>query len=287
MLNSFIERKEYLTLLKNMKNNITNNRTRDVVNSPFTLCKKCGHSVSKRIMAENLFICEKCDVHYRVPAYLRLSMIFDNSSFKELAKDLTVGNLLGFPDYDEKLETLRKTTRLKEAVVTAHGKIKGKNVVVAVMDSKFLMGSMGVAVGEKITGAVEYATKKRLPLVIFSCSGGARMQEGMFSLMQMAKTSAAIKKHSKAKLLYISILTNPTTGGVTASFASLGDIILAEPAALIGFAGPRVIEQTIKQKLPDGFQTSEYQLENGFLDNIVERKNIRETLAHLLKLHSL
>lgn len=194
------------------------------------------------------------------------------------------GNPLDFPGYDEKLEQVRAATGLREAVLTGTGRINGIRTAICVMDNRFLMGSMGAAVGEKITRCFEYATKKKLPMIIFSASGGARMQEGILSLIQMAKTSAAAAKHSEAGLLFISVMTNPTTGGVTASFASLGDIIIAEPGALIGFAGPRVIEQTIGQALPEGFQSSEYLLEHGFLDAIVERKNMRKTLEFMLLL---
>lgn len=192
---------------------------------------------------------------------------------------------MSYKGYEEKVKKLQEKTNLDEAIVTGKAKIGGISVVLGVCDSRFLMASMGENVGEKIARAVERATQERLPVVLFACSGGARMQEGIVSLMQMAKTSAALKRHSDSGLLYISVLTNPTTGGVTASFAMLGDIILAEPGALIGFAGPRVIEQTIRQKLPKGFQSSEFLLEHGFIDQIAERKNMKETLARLLKMH--
>ena len=212
--------------------------------------------------------------------------MLDHGTFKELDAEIDAKDVLEFPGYPEKLGAQKAKTGLQEAVVTATGKIGGIPAVVAVMDSRFFMASMGTAVGEKITRAVEYAGAKKLPLIIFSASGGARMQEGIFSLMQMAKTSAAISRFSQRGGLYISYLTHPTTGGVTASFASLGDIMLAEPGALIGFAGPRVIEQTIGEKLPAGFQRSEFQEEHGFVDAIVPRSEMKATLAQILRLHT-
>ena len=211
--------------------------------------------------------------------------MLDHGSFRELDADLPPQDVLRFPGYPEKLTAAQNKTGLREAAVTATGRIGGVACVAAVLDSRFFMGSMSTAVGEKITRAVEYAAAKRLPLVIFSASGGARMQEGIFSLMQMAKTSAAIQRFSARGGLYVSVLTHPTTGGVTASFASLGDIMLAEPGALIGFAGPRVIEQTIGEKLPAGFQRSEFQLEHGFVDQVVPRDQLRDTLIRVLQLH--
>ena len=218
-------------------------------------------------------------------AYLRLSLLLDPFSFRELWPEMTAPNVLDFPGYEAKLAAQREKTALPDAAVAATGKLDGYQAVFAVLDSRFFMASMGVAVGEKITRAVEYAQKHKLPLIIFSASGGARMQEGILSLMQMAKTSAAIERFSAAGGLYIAVYTHPTTGGVTASFASLGDITLAEPGALIGFAGPRVIRQTIGQELPEGFQRAEYLEEHGFVDQIVPRPQLRETLAQLLALH--
>lgn len=218
-------------------------------------------------------------------AYRRIEMIVDAGSFEEWDKGIASGNPLHYKGYEEKLDTLREKTGLDEAVITGEAKICGSRAVIGVCDGRFLMASMGRVVGEKITRAVERAVEKRLPVILFACSGGARMQEGIVSLMQMVKTSAALKRHSEAGLLFISVLTDPTTGGVTASFAMLGDVILAEPNALIGFAGPRVIEQTIGQKLPKGFQRSEFLLEHGFLDAIVGREEEREVLSGLLKLH--
>lgn len=248
-------------------------------------CPVCGLKTPRSELARNLYVCPACGYHHPIGAYLRLSMILDTHSFRELDERLSAPNVLSFPGYDEKLEAARESTGLTEGVVTARGRVEGRPAVFAVLDSRFFMGSMGAAVGEKVTRAVEYAGKNRLPLVIFSASGGARMQEGIVSLMQMAKTSAALERFSKKGGLYISVFTHPTTGGVTASFASLGDITLAEPGALIGFAGPRVIEQTIGQTLPEGFQRSEYLEEHGFLDQIVPRGKLRETISLLLALH--
>ena len=248
-------------------------------------CNKCGAAIIAEDVKRDYYICPRCGGYFRIHAYRRIEMIADSGTFEEWDKDLTGENPLGYKGYEEKLEGLRQKTGLKEAVVTGRIKINGSAAVIGVCDGRFLMASMGQAVGEKITRAVERATRERLPVILFACSGGARMQEGIYSLMQMAKTAAALKQHSDAGLLYISILTDPTTGGVTASFAMLGDIILAEPKALIGFAGPRVIEQTIGQKLPKGFQRSEFLLEHGFIDGIVARPDLRETLSKILKLH--
>lgn len=248
-------------------------------------CPTCGAQSARSELARNLYVCPACGYHHPIGAYLRLSMILDAHSFRELDERYTAPNALDFPGYSEKLEAVREKTGLSEAVVTARGRVQGQPAVFAVLDSRFFMGSMGTAVGEKVTRAVEYAMKSKLPLVIFSASGGARMQEGILSLMQMAKTSAALERFSEKGGFYLSVLTHPTTGGVTASFAYLGDLILAEPGALIGFAGPRVIEQTIGQTLPEGFQRSEYLEEHGFLDQIVPRGRLRETIGLLLDLH--
>lgn len=251
----------------------------------FQKCDACGHTIYSEDIAENYYICPKCGEYFRIRPRTRISMILDQDSFNEWDAGLETSDPLEFPDYKKKLAHLREVTNLEEAVITGEGSIGGAHVAIAVMGTDFMMGSMGEVVGEKITRAIERATSYKIPILIFCCSGGARMQEGMISLMQMAKTSAALKRHDEAGLLYISILTDPTTGGVTASFAMLGDIILAEPKALIGFAGPRVIEQTIGQKLPEGFQRAEFLLEHGFVDKIVERKNLRYTLAALLNGH--
>ena len=248
-------------------------------------CPKCGKLVARRDLSDHHYVCPLCGYHHPVEAYYRLSLVLDKGTFRELEANLISSDPLQFPEYQDKLDQARRRTGMGEGVVTALGRIGGYQAVFAVLDSRFFMGSMGVAVGEKITRAVEYAQKQKLPLIIFSASGGARMQEGILSLMQMAKTAAALDRFSKKGGFYISVLTHPTTGGVTASFASLGDILLAEPGALIGFAGPRVIEQTIGQKLPEGFQSAEYLLEHGFLDAIVPRDRMRATLTQLLRLH--
>ena len=252
-------------------------------------CNKCGAAILSEEVINGAYICPKCHGYFRVPAYKRIEMIADEGSFEEWDMDLDgmdgPPDPLQFKGYSEKIKKLREQTGLKEAVVTGRVKINGKQAVIGVCDGRFMMASMGYAVGEKITRAVERATNENLPVILFTCSGGARMQEGLFSLMQMAKTTAAIEKFKDAGGLFISYLTNPTTGGVSASFASLGDIIIAEPGALICFAGPRVIEQTIGQKLPEGFQHSEFLLEHGMIDMIVDRKDMKQTLSKILKMH--
>ena len=248
-------------------------------------CNQCGKAIIAEEAENGYYICPKCGGYFHVPAWNRLEMILDEGSFEEWDSEMPLQNPMEYRGYPEKLASVKAKTGLNEAVVTGKGSINGMKTVIGVCDGRFLMASMGENVGEKITRAVERATSEKLPVIMFCCSGGARMQEGIVSLMQMAKTSAAVKRHSDAGLLYISVLTDPTTGGVTASFAMLGDIILAEPGALIGFAGPRVIEQTIHQKLPKGFQRSEFLLEHGLLDAIVERAQMREVLGSLLELH--
>lgn len=248
-------------------------------------CNKCGAAILTEEVKSAGYICPKCQGYFRVHAYERIRMTVDEDSFEEWEKDMEFVNPLEFKGYEEKVKSLKEKTGLSEAVVTGKASIEGNPAVIAVCDGQFLMASMGQVVGEKITRAVERATKEQLPVIIFACSGGARMQEGIVSLMQMAKTAAALKQHSDAGLLYVSVLTDPTTGGVTASFAMLGDVILAEPKALIGFAGPRVIEQTIGEKLPKGFQRSEFLLEHGFIDRIVERKEMRTVLGNILQMH--
>lgn len=248
-------------------------------------CNKCGSAIIAEDVKRGYYICPKCGGYFRVHAYRRIEMIADDGTFEEWDKDLVGANPMDYKGYPEKLAAVQEKTKLKEAIVTGKAEINGLETVIGVCDGRFLMSSMGEAVGEKIARAVERATKERLPVILFACSGGARMQEGITSLMQMAKTSAAIKRHSDAGLLYISVLTDPTTGGVTASFAMLGDVILAEPKALIGFAGPRVIEQTIGQKLPKGFQRSEFLLEHGFIDRIVEREEMKTVLSEILQMH--
>ena len=252
-------------------------------------CNKCGAAILSEEVINGAYICPKCHGYFRVPAYKRIEMIADEGSFEEWDMDLDgmdgPPDPLQFKGYSEKIKKLREQTGLKEAVVTGRVKINGKQAVIGVCDGRFMMASMGYAVGEKITRAVERATNENLPVILFTCSGGARMQEGIISLMQMEKTSAALKRHSDAGLLYVTVLTDPTTGGVTASFAMLGDIIIAEPQALIGFAGPRVIEQTILEKLPEGFQRAEFLLEHGFVDQIVKRENMKPVLGRILKMH--
>ena len=248
-------------------------------------CDSCKEILYKDTLRDNLHICPNCGHYFRMHIGRRLEMMIDEGTYTRFDLSLDTTNPLNLEDYPKKLKSLREKTRLEEAVSCGTGNINGEKVVICIMDSGFLMGSMGVVVGEKITYAIEQSIEKRLPLIIFSVSGGARMQEGIMSLMQMAKTTAALTKLDKEGLLYISVLTDPTYGGVTASFASLGDIILAEPKAMIGFAGPRVIEHTIGEELPEGFQTAEFLLEHGFIDKIVERKDLKETIYQLLKLH--
>lgn len=283
----FKERKEKLNIFKAFRNKNFKSEKKDVPEGIYVKCTNCGETLLRQELKEQLYVCPHCHEHLKISAQRRLKFLVDKGSFRELNGKMKFTNPIGFPNYEKKIKDLQIKTGLNEAVVTGVGKIDKISAVIAVMDSRFLMASMGNVVGEKITRAAEYATKKKLPLIIFSASGGARMQEGIISLMQMAKTSQAIAKHQNEGLLYISYITHPTTGGVTASFASLGDIIIAEPNALIGFAGPRVIEQTINQKLPEGFQRSEFMLKQGFIDMVVERKEMRQTLAKLLKMHAL
>ena len=249
-------------------------------------CNVCKSAILTEDVKNGYYICPKCQNYFRVHAMHRIEMVADAGTFEEWDKGLTSGNPLHYKGYEEKVEALQEKTGLDEAVVTGKARIAGNEVVLAVCDGRFMMASMGKVVGEKITRAVEKATSERIPIIIFACSGGARMQEGIISLMQMAKVSEALGRHDAAGLLYVTVLTDPTTGGVTASFAMLGDIILAEPKALIGFAGQRVIQGTIHQKLPEGFQRAEFQLKNGFVDRIVHREKMREELGRILKLHS-
>lgn len=248
-------------------------------------CNVCKAAIITEDVKNGYYICPKCHSYFRMHAYRRIEMIADEGSFEEWEQGLSSDNPLKYKGYEEKLKALREKANLDEAIIIGKASIHGSEAVIGVCDGRFMMASMGKVVGEKIARAVERATDLQLPVILFACSGGARMQEGIVSLMQMAKTSAALKRHSKAGQLYISVLTDPTTGGVTASFAMLGDIILAEPNALIGFAGPRVIEQTIGQKLPKGFQRAEFLLEHGFIDEIVEREKMKEVLSDILKLH--
>lgn len=262
------------------------NSTPNIPVGKWVKCDACGEILYKDHVRQNLSVCTICGNHFRLSARRRISQIIDEETFEEFDVDMISKNILNYPDYEKKLELLAEKTKINEAVKTGRGKINGNDTVIAVMDGNFLMGSMGAVVGEKITRAIEYATENKLPLCIFTVSGGARMQEGIVSLMQMAKTSAAIARHNEAGLFYLTVLTDPTSGGVSASFAMLGDIIISEPNCLICFAGPRVIEQTIKEKLPEGFQRAEFLLEHGFIDMIVERKDLKNTIAKLLKIHS-
>lgn len=257
----------------------------EVPDNCYRKCNFCGKAILNMDVQKNLYRCPKCGGYFRVHAYRRIEMLADAGSFSEINKTMPFVNPLSFPGYENKVQVMREKYGLDEAVVTGTCRIGGEEAVLCVCDGRFIMSSMGHNVGEKITQAVELATEKKLPVIIYCCSGGARMQEGIVSLMQMAKTSAALKRHHDAGLLYVSVLTNPTTGGVTASFAMLGDVILAEPEALIGFAGPRVIEQTIRQKLPEGFQRSEFLLAHGFVDEIVRREDQKTVLAQLIRSH--
>ncbi|WP_346199911.1 acetyl-CoA carboxylase, carboxyltransferase subunit beta [Caldifermentibacillus hisashii] len=259
--------------------------TDDVPVGIMTKCPNCKKIMFTREIEQNMKICLHCDYHFPMNAKERLSSILDENSFAEMDKELVTVNPLGFPEYVEKVEKDRRKMKMNEAVVTGTGKIEEKPVVIAVMDSFFRMGSMGSVVGEKITRAIEKADELHLPFIIFTASGGARMQEGVLSLMQMAKTSAALKRFSDHGGLIITVMTHPTTGGVSASFASLGDFNLAEPGALIGFAGKRVIEQTIHEELPEDFQTAEFQLKHGQLDAVIHRKEMRKKISLILELH--
>ena len=249
-------------------------------------CPECGEILYARELEKNLNVCRKCSHHFRLSAPERLVITLDEDSFLELDADLDTVDPLAFPEYKDKLALAQEATGLQDAILTGTGAILGWPVLVGVFESHFIMGSMGSVVGEKITRLAELAIEKKLPLLLFSASGGARMQEGVFSLMQMAKTCAAIARLNEAGILYISVLTDPTTGGVTASFATLGDIIIAEPGALIGFAGRRVTEQTLKEKLPPDFQTAEFCLKHGLIDLVAPRQDLRPTLARILSLHS-
>ena len=257
----------------------------NIPNGKWINCKKCKNIIYIEDIENNSYICPKCNYHFNISTYERVREIFDNKSFHVMFEDVVGTDPLKFPKYKQKIEKIRKNVNRTEGVLCGVGNINHKKVVAAIMDSSFMMGSMGCAVGERITRTVEYALNNSLPLIIFSASGGARMQEGILSLMQMAKTSAAIAKHSEKGLLYISVITNPTTGGVTASFAMLGDIIIAEPGATLGFAGKRVIENTINEKVPENFQTAEFMLDKGFIDDIVSRKKLKNYLSKLLELH--
>ena len=269
--------------IKDLFKKETNQPEPEVVET--VVCPACKKELIKATVVKKKYVCYECGHYFRVRAKNRIKMVADAGSFEAWGEELTTGNPLNFPEYEDKVAQTQEKTGLKEGVIIGKCTIYGEQTVLGVIDARFMMGSMGHVVGERITMAMERATEEKLPVILFCCSGGARMQEGIISLMQMAKTSGAVKRHSDAGLLYVPVLTDPTTGGVTASFAMLGDIILAEPKALIGFAGPRVIEQTIGQKLPEGFQRAEVQLEHGFVDAIVERENLKRTLFQILKAH--
>lgn len=257
----------------------------DVPEGIMTKCPECKNIILTKDLVKLLKVCPKCDHHLRMTAIERVEILFDTETFESMDNHLKTENPLKFPAYTEKVEQDAKRTGLNEAVLTGVGEINGSRVAVAIMDSHFRMGSMGSVVGEKITRAIEKATELKIPMLIFTASGGARMQEGVLSLMQMAKTSVALNRHAEQGLLYISIMTYPTTGGVSASFASVGDINIAEPKALIGFAGRRVIEQTVREKLPEDFQTAEFLLDHGQLDAVVHRTDLKGTLSTILRLH--
>ncbi|MFA5349896.1 MAG: acetyl-CoA carboxylase, carboxyltransferase subunit beta [Candidatus Omnitrophota bacterium] len=275
-----------MALFGKPKYTIVRVKKKEMPDGLWTKCEGCLETLYNKTLEENLKVCPKCNYHFGLTAYERINILFDKDTFSEFDKDMLAVDPLDFKGpktYREKLKQDQESTGLKDAVISGEGKIEGKQAVIAVTDSRFIMGSMGSVVGEKITRAIEYATKHKLPVVIVSGSGGgARMYEGMYSLMQMAKTCAALSYHHKARLLYVSVLTNPTMAGIMASFAGVGDIIMAEPNALIGFTGPRVIEQTIRQKLPIGFQRSEFLLDHGLIDMIVHRKNMKNNLSQLL-----
>ena len=261
-------------------------RTGTEESSPRTgKCKKCGAVLLAEDVKKNLFICPECGGYFRLRAYRRIRLLADPGSFEEWDKTLPLQNPLDFPEYEEKILEAQVETGLDEAVVTGRMKIEGIPCAIGVCDARYLMSSMGHNMGEKIARLAERAEEEKLPLIIFSASGGARMQEGLFSLMQMAKTAGAVDQYKRNGGFFVSCLTNPTTGGVSASYASLGDIIIAEPGALIGFAGPRVIRQTIRQELPEGFQQAEFQLEHGMLDMIVDRSEMKDVLSRLISLH--
>jgi len=289
MFKDFFSKKKNYVTVKNRSKKSKKSEKRDVREKNndklWTKCKKCNEIVFNKKLAENSMVCPKCDYHLRLSAEDRLALTIDEDSFIEFAADISSKNPLDFPEYDKKMEEAKNKTGKNEAVVTGEAKINSHEVIIAVMDFNFMGASMGSVVGEKITIAIEKAIEKNKPLIIFSAAGGARMQEGMLSLMQMAKTSAAIKKLHKNGNLFVSIITDPTSGGVTASFALLGDIIISEPGTLIAFAGPRVIKQTISKKLPDDFQSAEFLLEHGMIDKVVHRKNLKATLGDILKIH--
>ena len=286
-MNDFLDQRKIK--LEDFKKNVRKKTTAyepiDIPDGLFIKCEQCGAAIYEKNLEVNHQICPFCDFHFRMGAQKRLDLTVDHGSFIELDRLLTSANPLSMPDYEDKLSKGKKISKMEEAFISGTAEIVGIPVAIGVLDSNFMMGSMGSAVGEKVTRLIEHALSKKLPLIIFSASGGARMQEGILSLMQMAKTSAALHYFDEKGLLYISVMTNPTTGGVAASFASLGDINIAEKSSLIGFAGARVIKQTIRQDLPEGFQTDQFQLEHGQVDLVVHRKDMRKMLYNLLQFH--
>lgn len=291
-LNSMFTKKTYITLSNRSQSfkeaeGTLRKKTEEpaIPDGLWKKCKQCGELLYRQDLENNRYVCPSCGKHLRISAKKRIRMIADDGSFREMDKKMPDKNPLNFPEYQKKLDQMREVTGTNEGVIYGICTIHGEKAILAAMDSRFMMGSMGTTVGEKITRAIEVATQKNLPVIIVTCSGGARMQEGILSLMQMAKTSAAVEAHGRAGLPYFTVITDPTTGGVTASFAMLGDVILAEPGTLIGFAGQRVIEQTIGQKLPEGFQRAEFMLEHGFIDQIVHRGDLKDRLAWLIRTH--
>jgi acetyl-CoA carboxylase carboxyl transferase subunit beta len=271
---------------KKAKEGLVSQQKKEIPDGLWTKCENCGEIIYVKELEKNLWVCHKCNFHFRIKSRDYMELLLDEGELEEYDKELVSDDPLRFRDskrYPDRIADSRRKTGLNDAVIAGVGRIDGREVSFAVMDFGFIGGSMGSVVGEKVTRAIERSLERRIPLVIVSCSGGARMQEGILSLMQMAKTSALLAKLYDADIPYISVLTNPTTAGVMASYASLGDVIIAEPKALLGFAGPRVIQQTIGQELPPGFQSSEFFLEHGFLDKIVERKNLKKIISLLLE----
>jgi len=286
-MNDFInERRAKVEIWKKQyRKKAKNEQKVEIPEGLFVKCESCFEPIFYDDLIENLHVCPKCNYHFRINPRQRLDLTIDKNTFSEMYANIATTNPLDFPEYLEKIKSYQEDSGEVDAFVCGVGKINGIDCAIGILNSFFMMGSMGSVVGEKVTRITEYATEHKLPLIIFSASGGARMHEGIYSLMQMAKTSAAIKKHDNAGLLFLSILTNPTTGGVAASFASLGDIIIAESGALIGFAGKRVIEQTIKEELPKDFQTAEFQLEKGQVDIVISRSQLKKLISNLLEMH--
>lgn len=284
----FNKRRHYATLGKSTEQEPQKAEVpeKDIPKGLVQKCEACGHLLMAKELEKHIYTCPECNYHFRVDARTRVILTLDEESFQEMDAGVASMNPLNFPDYDSKLEKAQETTGLAEGCITGEGLLDGQKVAISVMDANFMMGSMGSAVGEKLTRVMECALADRKPLLLFTASGGARMQEGILSLMQMAKTSVALRRMHNEGVLFIPVITHPTTGGVSASFASLGDIILAEPGAMFGFAGKRVIEQTIRQKLPDDFQTAEFNLKHGMIDKVVHRKQLRDILAAIVRIHS-